>query len=125
MKVLLDTHTLIWYRTAHPLLSAKARAALINSEKYISTVTLWEIALLIEKNKLSFSLSPEEYMFHLLNDNFYYINIELEHLKTILTLPKIHKDPFDRMLIAQAISNKITLITKDKLIAKYPVQTLW
>jgi len=126
MDVLLDTHALIWYRTSHVRLSDFAKAAIDKStNRYVSKASLWEIFLLIEKGKLPFGESASEYIFHLLNDDFIFLEIEISDLEKLPTLPDFHKDPFDRLLIAQALNRNLTLITKDQFINKYPIKTLW
>lgn len=126
MEVLLDTHALIWYRTSHVQLPDSAKIAIEEStNRYVSKASLWEIFLLIEKGKIPFGKSVSEYVFHLLNDDFIFLEIELNDLEKLLALPDVHKDPFDRMLVAQASNRNLTLITKDTFIQKYPVETLW
>lgn len=90
----------------------------------VSYISLWEITLLIEKGKIPFDKEISVYLDNLINDDFNFLSIETRDLKRVLELPAIHKDPFDRMLISQAINRNLCLVTKDVLIQKYPEESL-
>lgn len=124
-KVLLDTHTLLWYRAGDKKLSSKALKRIQKSEISISSITLWEITILISKNKITLEEGVTNFTEGLLTDEFELLTINAPDLELTLQLPPIHKDPFDRLLIAQAINRDLTLITKDQFIHQYPVKTLW
>ena len=123
MNLLLDTHTLIWALENHPALSGNARDAIIDGHNmvFVSSASAWEISIKKAMRKLKAPDNlAEEIKFH----RFTQLNMNFDHAKLAGELPDIHKDPFDRMLIAQAIIEKLTLITRDSKIAKYNVKLL-
>lgn len=124
-QVLLDTHTLLWYRTGFSKLSQKSLKAIRKSEVIVSYISLWEIALLLAKKKIELEKGITEFTDALLNDNFKLLNMTSQDLVQTLKPPEIHKDPFDRLLVAQAINRNLTLITKYQFIYQYSVKTLW
>lgn len=127
MRLLLDTHAFIYFVNGDELLSPKAKAAILDPEnlKFVSIASVWEISIKVSLGKLdlnnSLNLLPE-----LIDQNGFVLqDIEITDALTISTLPFLHRDPFDRMLIAQAINNNFTIITKDSLFAPYGVNVLW
>ena len=118
---ILDTHTLLWYLRDSEELSDTARNT-INDSDYVcvSAASLWEIAIKhsIGKLDLEFTISQIE---DLCSDKDIYIL----HLDELKKLPNHHNDPFDRLIICQAIAENTTIITRDTIIPKYPVKTLW
>ena len=127
MKYLLDTHTIIWYLEASSELPKKIEA-LIDDPKIdiiISSVSLWEIVIKSSLKKLTLNLSLEELLSGVKTRSFHILQIEDGHLLNLRKLPYIHKDPFDRLLVASAISEDMTLITADKNIRKYNVKCVW
>lgn len=123
MNLLLDTHVLIWPLEHNVAFSGDARDAIIDGKNivFVSSVSAWEISIKQAMGKLKVPDNlQEEISFH----RFTPLNINFEHAKLAGELPKIHKDPFDRMLIAQAIIEKLTLVTRDTLIAQYNVNLL-
>jgi len=127
MKVLLDTHTLIWFTEGSERLSTKAKSAIgdINNIKFISIVSLWEIVIKSSSNKLEFKQSLIEVNYFLSLNNIQTLTINTDHLNTLSGLPFHHKDPFDRLLIAQAISGKLAVISSDRHFSSYPVEVIW
>ncbi len=123
---LLDTHTLIWFLNGDEYLSDKAKKAIENSSvNYISIASLWEMAIKISLNKLEIN-TP----FHLLSTTFTKNGFEILPLTfqdtlTVSTLPFHHRDPFDRMIIAQALSNDLEVITKDEQFSAYTNNVIW
>ncbi|MDT3739268.1 MAG: type II toxin-antitoxin system VapC family toxin [Candidatus Kapabacteria bacterium] len=127
MDLLLDTHTLIWFLNGENKLSANV-LELITSEsnrKFISIASLWEIAIKINLKKLSFDGNVNEIASLIDENGFEILQINIEHLKTYETLELIHRDPFDRILVAQAIVNNMSIITKDSNIRSYSVESFW
>lgn len=123
MKLLLDTHILLWAAGEPEQLSSKAKALIEDPENqlYFSAASLWEISI---KNKLGsadFKVDLAVLRRNLLDNGFEEIIINSAHTLGVDALPNIHKDPFDRMLIAQTVVEGITLITADNAIAEYPV----
>ena len=127
MKYLVDTHAALWFLSDDDALSQKAKEIIESSQNvYISAASLWEIAIKYSINKLDIILpNINEFIENCIKSTYTILNVESNHIKKIATLPFIHRDPFDRMLIAQAMVEKMTLITCDKYIPQYSIQTLW
>ena len=123
MNVLLDTHILIWALENNPSLSKKARNAIITGGNvvFVSSVSVWEISIKKSIGKLRV---PDNLLEELIAHRFNLLNISAEHAQLAGELPMIHKDPFDRMLVAQAKIEKLTLISNDPMIAQYKVKLL-
>jgi PIN domain nuclease of toxin-antitoxin system len=124
MKYLLDTHTLIWAIQDTGKLSQKAKNIIVNesNEIYVSTISFWEIALKTSINKFSFqNLDINDFPKLSRKMGFRIIELDEQASITFHKLPRMksHKDPFDRMLIWQAITNDFMLICKDKAIKQY------
>ena len=123
MNLLLDTHVLIWALENNPLLSTSAREAIIDGGNivFISAASAWEISIKMAMGKLKV---PDNLIEEVELHRFTRLNINFEHAEIAGKLPDIHKDPFDRMLIAQAKIEKLILVTSDSLILQYDVKTL-
>ena len=123
MNLLLDTHILIWALENNPELSEKARNAIIdgNNMVFVSSASVWEISIKKAMGKLKV---PDNLFTELKSHRFTLLNINFEHAQLAGELPLLHKDPFDRMLIAQAIVEKLTLISNDHFISQYDVKLL-
>jgi PIN domain nuclease of toxin-antitoxin system len=125
-RFLLDTHAILWFIAGNEKLSAPAKQAIeTENEVFFSAASLWEIALKKNKGKLNIRrslLSLSQYLISLGIDLF---EISPVYLGSLQVLPDIHSDPFDRLLIATALSEDCVLITRDENIHKYNVQTLW
>ena len=125
---MLDSHVLLWAIDQPELLSKKARAALLNesNELYVSVGSIWEISLKVQSGKLKLPAHPDYLESNLRQLGVHgYLAIALFHVYQLAKLPLIHKDPFDRLLVSQAIVEGLTLVTKDKVIGEYPVAVLW
>lgn len=122
MKLLLDTHIFLWFIMGSPHLSADDRA-LIEDErnrKFISVASLWEIAIKSSIGKLSLSAPFDQLIPQQLSLNgFELLPIEISHLATVATLPFHHRDPFDRLLIAQAMAEKMPVVSSDSAFDSY------
>ena len=123
MNLLLDTHTLIWTLADNPELAAAAREAIIdgNNIVFVSAVSVWEISIKRVLGKLD---APDTLLEEIERHRFTPLEIALAHADRAGKLPPIHLDPFDRMLIAQAQSEQLTLVTRDAEIQKYAVHCL-
>jgi PIN domain nuclease of toxin-antitoxin system len=126
----MDTHTLIWFVLADPHLSAIARALVEDpgNEIKVSPVSFWEIAIKVSKGKLALNQPYGNFIDLCLNQyGFRVLPIEPSHTTQLAALPfpPGHKDPFDRMLIAQAIVEGIPIISVDAAFDAYPVQRAW
>jgi PIN domain nuclease of toxin-antitoxin system len=127
MNILLDTHSLIWFLNGDEKLSLKSREAIESQEnlKFVSIASIWEIAIKISLGRFSFDKGFIEFL-GLLDDNgFGIIPITVDHALTVSTLKFIHRDPFDRLIVAQAMTDNMTVISKDEEIKKYEINTLW
>lgn len=122
MKLLLDTHVFLWFIMGSSHLSADARA-LIEDEsnrKFISVASLWEIAIKSSIGKLSLSAPFDQLIPQQLSSNgFELLPIEIAHLAAVATLPFHHRDPFDRLLIAQAVTEKMPVVSSDSAFDAY------
>jgi PIN domain nuclease of toxin-antitoxin system len=122
MKLLLDTHLLLWAAGQPERLPKTARALLGDSgnELTFSVASIWEIAIKHGLKRDDFLVDPRVLRRGLLENGYVELPIASEHAVAIDTLPPIHKDPFDRLLVAQAIVESITLLTVDPVVARYP-----
>ena len=124
MNLLLDTHALLWWDLNSDHLSAAARTAISDAANtvFVSAVSIWEISIKQKRGKLRLSGSP---LAMLAKNAFLPLAISPEHAEAAGALPLLHADPFDRMLIAQAQLEQLTLVTLDEKIRRYPVAQLW
>ena len=122
---LLDTHTIIWHVTGSNELSLPARNLMETKQCFFSFVSLWEIAIKQAKGTLDFKITISELKTVLENEEFIYLHPTEYDAERIKNLPDIHRDPFDRLLIAQAIENNLAIITRDFKIPLYEVKTIW
>ena len=122
MKLLLDTHLLLWAASAPDRLSADARSLIQETENelFFSAASIWEIAIKSRLGLDDFAVDPRLLRRGLLDNGYGEIAVSSEHAVAIDTLPDIHKDPFDRILVAQAASEGIILLTSDTVVAEYP-----
>ncbi len=123
MKLLLDTHTLIWWLTNHPTLSQAAKKAISNQDNlvFISAASAWEIAIKKSLGKLT---APDDLEIQIESNNFQPLPITITHGLAIEKLPTHHNDPFDRIIIVQAICESMTVVTRDKKFRLYNVPIL-
>jgi PIN domain nuclease of toxin-antitoxin system len=128
MKVLLDTHTFLWYLWNDPNLSEEAKRilALPETEAYVSVASLWEIAIKVSLGKLTIGQPLEQFFPEQLSlNNFYLLPIDVHHTAFVSQMPFHHKDPFDRILIAQSLLEKIPILGTDVVFDQYNVQRIW
>jgi PIN domain nuclease of toxin-antitoxin system len=122
MSLLLDTHVVLWWLTDDPTLAAEIKERLDHEpDVYISPVTIWEVAIKQSIGKLD---KPADLPECIRDSGFRHLSITAEHGIVAGRLPLIHRDPFDRMLVAQAQIEHLTLVTRDAEIPKYDVETL-
>ena len=122
---LLDTHAIIWYVTGSNELSLTARNLMETKRCFFSYVSLWEIAIKQAKGTLDFKIDIPRLKNVLENEEFVYLFPTEYDAEGIKSLPAIHRDPFDRLLIVQAKENELTMITKDENISLYKIKTIW
>jgi PIN domain nuclease of toxin-antitoxin system len=122
LNLLLDTHVALWWFTNSPLLGKPARRAIIGADKvFVSVVSAWEYAIKAALGRLKL---PEPFEAALSKSGFEPIGIAFAHAERVIALPLHHGDPFDRMLIAQAQSERLTFVTNDRRCAAYDVSLL-
>ncbi len=122
---LLDTHAVIWYLTGSSELSPVARQLMETKRCFFSYATLWEVAIKQAKGTLEFEIDIPKLKNVLENEEFLYLPPTEYDAERLKKLPDIHKDPFDRLLIAQATNNDLTIITRDSKIPLYAVKSIW
>jgi PIN domain nuclease of toxin-antitoxin system len=122
MKLLLDTHLLLWSASAPKRLSNAARKLLSNEQNELlySAASLWEVAIKRALGRKDFRIEPSTLRRGLLDNGYIELPVISEHTLALELLPQLHKDPFDRILVAQALFEGITLLTSDPMVAKYP-----
>ena len=128
MKVLLDTHAFLWFILDDPRLSVIAREVIVEPRNavLVSPASYWEIAIKIRLNKYDL---PGPYLpfmeKQLAINDFTILSVELRHTAVVTTLPLHHKDPFDRLLVAQALAEAIPILSADAALDAYGVTRLW
>ncbi|MFZ1771706.1 MAG: type II toxin-antitoxin system VapC family toxin [Caldilinea sp.] len=128
MKVMLDTHSFLWWNADDSQLSAAARQVIAagSNEIYLSACCAWEIAIKAAKGRLLLPEAADDYVKQRLEHyGFRVLPIELSHVLQIYKLPPLHHDPFDRLLVAQSQVEKLPLISGDSEIARYAVDIIW
>ena len=123
MKLLLDTHVILWWLADDPTLKPDARSAISETSNvvHISAVSLWEIVIKRGLGKLRL---PKNWADVLMREPFVKISITPQHALAVGKLPDIHKDPFDRLLVAQCLAEELTLVTHDATLRRYDVPIL-
>ncbi|MFM9967211.1 MAG: type II toxin-antitoxin system VapC family toxin [Burkholderiales bacterium] len=121
MNFLLDTHLLLWAASEPKRLSVKARALLLapDNQLIFSSASLWEISIKRTLGRADFSVDPRRLWRMLLVNGYRELPVSSEHTIAVNDLPPLHKDPFDRILVAQARVEGFVLLTGDKVVAKY------
>ncbi len=128
MNYLLDTHTLLWFINGDASLSENAKAIIkdYNNNCSISIASIWEIGIKISLKKLQLGFDFAALETFLINNEIGILNINIKHVEILSSLPFIHRDPFDRILIAQCMVEKTVLLTKDESINLYQtIETIW
>jgi len=127
MKYLLDTHTAIWALGEKEKLSSSAKSIIddVTIPLYVSIISAWEIAIKVSLGKINFVGGSEFFLQKMQRNGIEVVNLKDSHIKIIEDLPFIHRDPFDRLIIATAIQEKLILLTAGENIQKYEVSWLW
>lgn len=128
MKALLDTLTFLWWITDDPCLSARAREILSDGRNilFLSAVSGWEIRVKARLGRLTLPDKPGPFILEQLYRNaFDSLPIQLSHALHVFSLPDFHRDPFDRILIAQSQLERLPILTSDPQISEYPVEVIW
>jgi PIN domain nuclease of toxin-antitoxin system len=128
VKALLDTHVFLWAITDDPQLSKRAREIFTarGTELYLSVASIWEILIKVQLKKLPLPRPAVPFVRqHLTRNNVQVLSIRLDHVARLESLPLHHRDPFDRILIAQSLEEDWPLISADPLLGKYAVALIW
>jgi PIN domain nuclease of toxin-antitoxin system len=126
MAVLLDTHAFLWWCDDARELSRKARKTISDEDCLLSLASLWEIAIKASLGKLKLPCSFDQYVPQQLALNgFSSLDIGFRHIAGCVRLPWHHRDPFDRLLVAQALEEELALVSRDPVFAQYGVRRIW
>ena len=125
MKLLTDTHTLVWALSDPRRLSTKARTVLAQSEVTASVVNLWELCLKANKPGALIDNPADWWERYVTGKGISSLSVRVPHILRLGSLPEFHKDPFDRILVAQAMVEKLSLVTKDSTLSKYGISVVW
>ncbi|NBR07731.1 MAG: type II toxin-antitoxin system VapC family toxin [Planctomycetes bacterium] len=128
MNILLDTHTFLWFWWDDPLLGSRAKNVIRDpaNRKLVSLVSYWEVAIKLSQKKIDLGGPYKSFMTkNMLLNNFEILPISEDHLAELIDLPFHHKDPFDRMLVVQALHENIPIISKDLHFDAYGVARIW
>ena len=128
MNALLDTHTFLWWVMDAPQLSETAKTFIANPDNKLlfSVASAWEIIIKVNTGKLNIPEEVGTYITNRLTENrFEILEIELAHVLQVAKLPDLHRDPFDRIIIAQSQVMRIPILTIDRLIRQYDVDVIW
>ncbi|WP_309729374.1 type II toxin-antitoxin system VapC family toxin [Chamaesiphon sp. OTE_75_metabat_556] len=128
MNALLDTHTFLWWVADAPQLSEPVKNFISdpNNQIFFSVASAWEIIIKVGTGKLTIPESPNKYLNSRVIDNrFEILQIELPHVLQVANLPDLHRDPFDRIIIAQSQVTKMPILTIDRLVIQYAVDVIW
>ena len=123
MKILLDTHVLVWALSSPERIKPKVQDLLVDTDNivFVSIASLWELQIKKSLNKISL---PNDFIPQLQENGFELLDINYKHIAKLDELPLIHRDPFDRMLVAQTIHENLSLVTNDLEIMKYNVKII-
>lgn len=123
MKLLLDSHVIVWWLEDSRHLTPAVRAAISSpaSHPFISAASVWELALKIAKGQLKL---PDDYVHRLRTDGFTELPVTIKQVVNSTRLPALHRDPFDRLLVAQALAEGLVLVTHDDVVQRYDVPVL-
>ena len=127
MNLLIDTHVLLWMMFEPEKLSKKVKQILENTKNIVnvSYLSLWEIAVKVKIGKLEIKMAFEDIVENIENQGIIFLPIEKKHISETINLELHHRDPFDRMLIAQSKVENLTMITKDNNFSKYDINIIW
>jgi len=126
MNILLDTHTLLWALTDEAKLSERVRKLLPNADTWFSVASLWEILIKARIGKMPLPQPTGPFIMSKLRDNgVRVLPVTADHVLRIESLPGHHRDPFDRMLIAQSLEEKLPLVSSDNIFRRYDVELIW
>ncbi|MBN2033596.1 MAG: type II toxin-antitoxin system VapC family toxin [Deltaproteobacteria bacterium] len=128
MRALLDTSTFLWFVSDSEELSPNARQCIadLDNPLFLSVASLWEIAIKLSLGRLKLLQPFDQFIAQQLAQNaITMLPIQIQHLSQLIDLPFYHRDPFDRLIIGQSISEDLAVITRDAAFSRYPIQLIW
>ena len=127
MNILLDTHAILWFLKGDEKMPKTTRDAVCSTEneKYVSIASLWEVAIKSSSGKLNLEDGFDGFIQAIWDNGILLLEVDPDHIKAVAELPFIHRDPFDRLLVAQAMVEDMTIMTIDDNIIKYDIITIW
>ena len=127
MNLLLDTHTFLWFSEDNPELSKNARSLIEDADNncFISIASIWEMAIKVSLGKLKIRAGFDRLIEEINKHDFIILPISFEHTAELISMSFSHRDPFDRLLVAQSIVEDLTLISADKIFDEYQVKRIW
>lgn len=128
MQYLLDTHVIIWLTGVDEWkLSPKSKEIILHGQNdlYLSVVSIWEIALKVNKNKLNLGISMEELIEKIIKSGINITSLSTLYILGLASLPNFHSDPFDRLIVSTALAENLVILTADDNLKKYPVKWAW
>jgi PIN domain nuclease of toxin-antitoxin system len=128
VRLLLDTHAFLWWVEGTPALGRRARAAVSDPENevLVSVASCWELAIKLSLGRLRLTRSLERFVPEQLTRNgFVLLGVDFRHVARVADLPFHHRDPFDRLLVAQALQDDLAIVSADRVLRKYGVTVVW
>jgi PIN domain nuclease of toxin-antitoxin system len=128
MRLLIDSHAIVWWMTDDPRLSPTARRGLGSPqhERFLSLASLWELSLKVAAGRLQgIGATIDNLRQACAKQSIQILPITYEHIVRVESLPPHHADPFDRLLVAQALEESLTILTADRALSRYPAPVLW
>ena len=128
MRLLVDTHAFLWFAAGDPRLTSRARRRIEDAanDRFLSVASVWEMAIKLSLGKLTLAISLDTLIEEgAVNNGFSLVDVRREHAVAVTHLPFHHRDPFDRLLVTQAMTDKMTIVSNDAELDAYPIQRLW
>ena len=127
MKLLLDTHAFLWFMAGDPRLSRTARRAIEDNERelWLSAASVWEMAIKSSLRRLTLPARTSDYIADKVQRGLQILTIDWPVAAAVERLPFHHRDPFDRLIIAQAQAERVDVVTKDRVFRRYGVKVVW
>jgi len=126
MRLLVDTHAFLWYLAGDERLSKRAVRAIEHSQEWwLSAASVWELAIKAGLGRVRLATPLAEYMAVKVREGLRVLSIEWPHAAAVERLPLHHRDPFDRLIVAQAQADRLPVVTKDQVFRKYGVEVIW
>jgi PIN domain nuclease of toxin-antitoxin system len=127
MKLLVDTHAFLWFLAGDEQLSARARGAMedLANEWWLSAASVWEMSIKCSLGRLTLPAPVDEYVGRKVQQGLRVLAIDWTHAAAVQRIPFHHRDPFDRLIVCQAVCERLAVVTRDTVFSKYGVPILW